>query len=217
MKYYFALIFSFVLINTSNAQTRADTVHLPTHIIKYSPLNVLDFNTPAIQFSYEKKLKNSAALQLELGYINKLFHNESYVRPLQGYRAKFELRRYEYWHTKSTNKSYIGGMLLIKQSFKSKEGLFNRYDGLYRERFSFQEVSTGGGLYFTMGKQFFFSNRMSLDIGFAAGLRYVNVQRSLNNIPDDAVLEREQLFDVLPGSYAFPSVFPVFKLGYCIP
>lgn len=215
----YGLIILFLLSATigSNAQVQTDTIPLPEHIIKFSPINLLDFNTPAIQFSYEKKLKNNAALQLELGYINELFYSDWLVQPVQGYRAKFELRRYDFWHTKSTKKNYIGGMILLKQSFKEKNGLFNRYDGLYQQHIKYQDISTGFGAYFTMGKQFILNNNMSIEIGFAAGFRYLYLERTLNKVPSDAELQTSRLFDVKPGSYIFPSAFPVFKFGYYLP
>lgn len=217
MKYSITFILFFAAITSSIAQTGlpTDTIHLPKHIIKFSPISLLDFNTPSFQFSYEQKLKNSAAIQFELGYINNAMYHVLF-QPTQGYRARVELRRYDYWHTRSSNKSYIGGMIMLKQSFKEKNNFFDRFDGLYQERIQYQEISTGVAAYFTMGKQFFLNNNTSIEIGFAAGLRYVYISRGFADIPDDAQLEGNNLFNFEPGSYIFPSVFPIFKFGYCI-
>jgi hypothetical protein len=219
MKYSITFILFFAAMTSSIAQTRlsTDTIHLPKHIIKFSPISLLDFNTPSFQFSYEQKLKNSAAIQFELGYINNAMYRVLALPPTQGYRARVELRRYDYWHTRSSKKSYIGGMIMLKQSFKEKNNFFSRFDGLYQERFQYQEISTGVAAYFTMGKQFFFNNNTSLEIGFAAGLRYVYVGRAFADIPLDAQLRGNNFLDVEPGSYIFPSIFPIFKFGYSIP
>lgn len=219
MKYHMTLLIFFVAVTTCVAQLRMqnDTVYLPKHIIKFSPISLLDFNTPSFQFSYERSLENNAAIQFELGYINNVIYDIFQFRPTQGYRARVELRRYDYWHTTSKNKGYIGGMIMLKQSFKEKDNYFDRFNGLYQERIRYQEVATGASAYFVMGKQFFLNNNTSLEIGLAAGLRYVFIGRGTASIPDDAQLQNSNLLDVEPGSYIFPSIFPIFKFGYFIP
>lgn len=214
MKYHLIFIAFFLSITVSNAQIETDTVHLPANIFKFSPISLLDFNTPSIQFSYEKQLKNNAAIQMELGYITNPYR---FLQKQQGYRARIELRRYDYWHTKSTKKGYIGAMIMVKQSFKDELSFFSRYDGLYLEKIAYQEIASGIAAYFTMGKQYLFKYNTSLEIGFAAGVRYVNLERQFDNLPSDAVLITRNLFDAEPGAYIFPSVFPVLKLGYYFP
>ena len=139
------------------------------------------------------------------------------MKPINGYRARVELRRYDYWHTKSTKKGYIGAMVMVKQSFRNKVAYFDRYNGSYQEKINYQEISSGVAAYFTMGKQYFFKHNLSLEVGFAAGVRYMNVEQQFDELPNDARLITNNLFDFEPGRYIFPSFFPVFKFGYCFP
>ncbi|MCE7066168.1 DUF3575 domain-containing protein [Dyadobacter sp. CY326] len=166
---------------TSFGQIDAETAQQHV-IVKFAPLALFDFDN-AVQFGVEVPLGTSGmSLQQDLGYghssFNMWYENES-IRPRKyTYKSRTQLRYY--YMTRRRVKAYVAGEFMLKKVIYAE----NKWVGMdcldgncnYFENKFVKTGRTVGAGHVKLGWQFYFGNRMALDLFTGIGFRNISVK-----------------------------------------
>lgn len=214
MKNKITYLFLLLIIPTiSNAQINTDdsvTDDTPMfHVIKYSPISLVNLNFPSIQFAYERALSKRTSIQYELGGIFIPKGNILFRQELTSIRLLTEHRWYKAPFKKGNNKFQGIGLRLQKQYRQEVE-----YGNTALLRLT--ESHSSAGLYYTRGVQRKYNNNLIVEYGAAVGGQYYNV--SIQDLPEGSNLQdrfvSNRTVQFNPGNTFVPIAFLVLKVGY---
>ena len=127
--YYFKkalpILFLMLLPLTIRCQ---DSVSLPKHIIKFSPLHLIG-KFPTLQIAYERNIRGKLSVQLDAGYVLNYTADDE-KKDFRGFKLREELRYY--YKLKNYNRK---NLKYSKSSYLSVETLQNiiNYEGRYMD------------------------------------------------------------------------------------
>lgn len=222
---YLIIFFLFLNLSLLLAQTTS-TSPIPKWTVKYSPISLVDFFTPSIQFAAEQRIARRQSLEYEVGYLTNFDGRYINPNPLQGYRLRVGWRKYRQIDIlKSENNPnkkwmrYWGLQMMWKQDFVDKEETFCRANCSYFQRIAYRTETSTIAAYWQLG-WVYRVGRFRLDLGVAPGLRIISIKDK--GIPDDARIADfnfGSIFNRRPGNdIAFPffSAVLVLKVGYVL-
>lgn len=162
------------------------------NIIKFTPFKIIDITNPAIEFSYERKLKSNYSTQVMYSYLlpfDFLSTDFKAIPNVGGNRFSIEGRKY--LNNNSRSKEYIG----IEMNYMNKKdwsiwsfGVDDIYSDStynytnYLDTFGIKKQTLS--LNFKIGFQHYI-NRFSFEIYTGFGLRFRNVQHFDRLKPED--------------------------------
>ena len=220
------LVVVFVIPCIMNAQENVN----PKIIIKFSPISLLNIETPMIQFGGEIFIRHRQSLQYEVGY----FSDNFMTAPTNGYQT---VNSFTGQMTSSTTYKGFGGRIRIEYRFY-RENLytdkFNWYQGLGMQlkqinqdydRFycpaemqfpcpvtliehPVRDIELLTGLFYTIGGQYFFSKKLIVDIGASPG--FVFKKNAFINYP--SFEEQPEFVGAFEGGSLWINLN--FKIGY---
>lgn len=198
-----------------NAETATEHV-----IVKFAPLGLFDYDN-VVQFGVEVPLGTSGlSVQQDLGYGHSSFNLWYTSEPgprKETYKSRTQLRYYYY--PRRRFKAYVAGEFLLKKVIYAE----NKWVGMdcsgwdcgyYENRFVKvgRYVSAG---HVKMGWQFYFGNRMALDLFTGLGIRNIRV-KSITPVLSDMRVERTDSwfgYDTPGTNELVPSVAMGFHFG----
>ncbi|WP_138481389.1 DUF3575 domain-containing protein [Dyadobacter bucti] len=194
----------------------------PGHVIvKFSPLTLFDIDN-TVQFGVEIPLGHEKlTLQQDLGYGHSSFSiwysGYDYRPDKEIFKTRTQLRYY--YFGKKWARGYVGPEFMFKKVIYRE----NKFVGMdcvngtcgYFENKDIKSARSVGAAHVKAGWQFYFSNRMTLDVFTGFGLRQYRV-RSLSDGVDDFNFSGSGYFweNNRPGSIeTFPSLAMGFNIG----
>lgn len=188
--------------------------------VKFSPLRLIDFVIPSIEFGFERNHGNFSS-EFILGGIRSTNY-PLVLNKIIGYRIGFE-EKYFFQMPKS-NETYIAINLIYSNFEEESIERFGLpwHDSLavsmnYLDTFSYKKQVLS--LSFKVGIQKAIYKNLKMDIGLGAGIRYRNVKHYNKLIQDDDFEGHRHNF-VYPrimneGEYFGLNLLLNLKLGYC--
>jgi hypothetical protein len=223
MRLFFTLLagccfLAFCSYGQINAETAKEHV-----IIKFAPLALFDFDN-TVQFGVEVPLgKSGMSLQQDLGYGHSSFnimYGTELDRPQKEiYKSRTQLRYY--YMERRRVKAYVAGEVLLKKVIYAE----NKWVGMECDQpwgncafFENKYVKTGrtvGAAHAKLGWQFYFSNRMALDLFTGIGFRHISVKSITPGLDNAQVPRTNRWFESdIPGTSEFiPSLAMGFHFG----
>ncbi|MCF2504791.1 DUF3575 domain-containing protein [Dyadobacter sp. CY107] len=192
-------------------------------IVKFAPLALFDFDN-SVQFGVEVPLGNSGmSVQQDFGYGHSsfnLWYSTETERPRkETYKSRTQLRYY--YLERRRYKAYVAGEFLLKKVIYSE----NKWVGMECEQpwgncgyFENKFVKTGrtvGAGHVKMGWQFYFGNRMALDVFTGLGFRSISVKSITPTLENTRIPRTDRWFEYdTPGtSEVVPSLAMGFHFG----
>ncbi len=215
MKYIYLSVSLLLLLSSLKAQNEVPSSFFPPKmILKYSPINLLDFNTPGITFSLEHYLTENHYLHHEISFLSDLGYTRYEEQPLIGVRLRTGYRvYYRELYDDGPSNPFLEVLIKYKHTYQKKTSTYSRFDGLFFEDITTRIRTTSMGIYVAWGQQYYLSPRLTIEWGTTLGLRFLN--KASLDVPPDA--ERPLLtFDLEDGNHTFPSTFLLFKVGYVL-
>jgi hypothetical protein len=152
-------------------------------VVKYSPLPMFDFDN-TIQFGVEVPLGNSGwSVQQDLGYGHSKFNIWYYDNANPPNKATYKSRTHFRWYyyTKRRVRAYVGGEYLFKKViYRDNQWVGMDCSGFggcgYFENKNVKIGRAVSAGHIRGGWQFYFSNRMTLDLFTGFGMRLIKVK-----------------------------------------
>lgn len=190
-------------------------------IVKFSPLTLFDIDN-TVQFGVEIPLGHkNVTLQQDLGYGRSSFsiwYSGYSNRPdKEIFKSRTQLRYY--YFGRKWARGYVGPELMFKKVVYRE----NRFVGMecvngvcgYFENKDIKAARFVGAAHVKAGWQFYFSNRMSLDVFTGFGLRQYRVRSLSDGVEDFNFSSSRYIWEnSSPGSTeTFPSLAMGFNIG----
>ena len=229
---FFCLFFLLAYLPT-NAQEDNSILEEASYVppkmeLKFSPLSILPLPISSIQFAFEHRLKNPRrAFQHELGILRPFpYHliNQNDVNKMGGFRWRTGYRYYLNEPRPKTN-FFISGQYHTQFEQWNLTNWFDRFDGAYRQQFTYNKRVMSHGLLATTGFNLKAKrSRFGFELSASAGAKIRTVFNQ--NIPDDAtgqsnnVIATNNQFAPQESEEATSNILPVVhlsvKLGFVI-
>ena len=192
-------------------------------IVKFAPLAMFDFDN-VVQFGVEVPLGNSGmSVQQDFGYGHSSFnmwYNSANDRPeKETYKSRTQLRYY--YMERRRVRAYVAGEFLFKKVIYSE----NKWVGMdcdspfgncgyFEDKYVKTARNVGAG-HAKLGWQFYFGNRMALDLFTGIGYRNIRVRSITAGLENASVPRTNRWFEYdRPGTNEIvPSLSMGFHLG----
>lgn len=223
----FIALLSYVFNFHINAQTKS-MYPAPVWALKWNPLALIDFSTPAIQLGAERRLGNKFSINAEAGYLMN-FNNRAFVGidSRKGTRVRVEGRYYWDSFMNEEASTFIGFATVYRYTNEVRRSLIERFNNAYTEALDYHYIRHNFGAYFTTGGVFRFKrplksleknttvySPLSIELSVGLGLRYTSVEPT--QLPNDAVLIADSntlTFEPQPSDAGTRYVAPSAQIG----
>lgn len=153
---------------------------VPERAVKFSPFHLVNFY-PTVELSYEHRIKPSATLQLELGYVLDYSTNTSErYSDKRGIKAKLEVRKYFALANKRRRKGFYWAAetyvnIINFDRERTQEECFDlECNHVYFRRYENKARYREQGLSLKIGSIRYFDSRIFIDLNTGVTLRNVD-------------------------------------------
>jgi hypothetical protein len=214
-----------VLISTFAAYSQVDTREMKEHVtLKFLPLGLFDFDN-TVQVGVEVPFSNNRfSFQQEVGYghssFNIWYHEDGRHPDKSTIKTRTQLRFYFY--EKRRARSYVAGEFLYKRVI-NRQSQWVGQNCIYGDcdYLEYKDVRFGrfvNAVHVKVGWQFYFSNRMTLDLYTGFGVRDIRGRTLTPNAGNATMTDDWFIWNNRRGTYreVFPSVTPGFQIGFSL-
>lgn len=197
-------------------KAQKEPLGMPVWVLKYSPISLVDFFTPAVQFSGERFLSDHFSLNLDAGYLFNYPNLRGEI--LTGYRLRPSVRFYKASRRNPNAIKFKVFEFMYKDAYTKKSDWFCRQDCAYLENLQYWRKAETFALNAGFGRLYKVGNSMNVEWHLSWGLR--SLEYSTKSLPSDAVMSGVDPFffgnSPISGFYVFPSMVIGFKIGWIL-